>query len=94
MLITLIQNTLCYYSDERPELEENGIDQLIQNKDFLTYILSIAVQKLGQVASKGTCEGETQSKEKLLKVCFNIGRCVTLTFVFLETVVLFLKNYM
>ncbi|KAI8733755.1 Fanconi anemia group I protein, partial [Biomphalaria glabrata] len=67
--------------DERPELEENGIDQLIQNKDFLTYILSIAVQKLGQVASKGTCEGETQSKEKLLKVCFNIGRLLYISYI-------------
>ncbi|XP_055892399.1 Fanconi anemia group I protein-like isoform X3 [Biomphalaria glabrata] len=67
--------------DERPELEENGIDQLIQNKGFLTYILSIAVQKLGQVASKGTCEGETQSKEKLLKVCFNIGRLLYISYI-------------
>ncbi|KAH9520145.1 hypothetical protein Btru_060124 [Bulinus truncatus] len=68
-------------SDDRPELAENGIDLLIENKDFFAYLISVAVQKISQITSKGTCEGESQCKEKLQKLCYRIGRLFYVNYV-------------
>ncbi|CAL1526134.1 unnamed protein product, partial [Lymnaea stagnalis] len=58
-----------------------GVDELRADKDFLPYLVSVATQKLGQVASKGTCEGEQLSEEKLLKSCHMLGRLLYLYYI-------------
>lgn len=60
-------------SDNSPK-HESGIKVLREDKDFLPYLICIATQKLNQLSSKGTCDGEIKNKEKLFKACFMLGR--------------------
>ncbi|XP_005098563.1 Fanconi anemia group I protein [Aplysia californica] len=59
--------------DQTPDHAE-GLTKLRDCKEFLPYLVSVALQKLGQVSSKGVCDGETQDKEKVLRKCCILGR--------------------
>ena len=55
--------------------EQETVDTLRQNTDFLKYILNVTLQKLQQIQEKGQCDGaEGKDKTKLLKYCCTMGR--------------------
>lgn len=56
------------------ESDEESVDTLRQNTDFLKYMLGVAIQKLQQIQEKGQCDGaEGKDKTKIFKYCCTIG---------------------
>lgn len=65
---------MFYYRPEVPSQEES-VETLRQNTDFLKYILGVMIQKLQQIQDKGQCDGaEGKDKTKIFNYCCSIGR--------------------
>ena len=65
---------LPFFRDDVPG-EQESVDMLRQNTDFLKYILNVILQKLQQIQEKGQCDGaESKDKTKLFKYCCTMGR--------------------
>lgn len=66
---------VCGCSDEAPSHRES-VEVLNSNADLTAHFMAVALQKLQQVADKGTCDGANCSKDKLFQHCCTLGRFV------------------
>ncbi|XP_070212059.1 Fanconi anemia group I protein-like [Littorina saxatilis] len=61
------------FGDETPDHKE-GVELLQGNPDFGSHVVAVALQKLQQVADKGTCDGANCSPKKCFTLCCTLGR--------------------
>lgn len=59
--------------DQSPD-HNAGLAVLRGNKEFMPYLVTVAHQKLGQVTTKGVCEGEPGSADHTMQQCCRLGR--------------------
>ena len=67
---------LVYFSDDVPRHQESA-RLLRENVDFTRYVVAVALQKIQQIADRGTCDGaEGADQKKIFAYISQLARSV------------------